>query len=226
MKKPGTVVRRRAAELNTQEMKDLLVYTADADALSLMRGVLTRPQALGIRPIESHIDRHTGRDPGMVKTGPELVGMMKDEYHKALLLWDFHGCGCERRMTPRALETEVQGRLDDISWSGRSAATVLVPEVEVWLWYCESALAKHCGVTVHEIASLLTAFAKQQGKALEILKQEQPKELFEHLMLKGLRRTISPRDFEEIGRQASIKDLRKCPSFERIVGILQGWFPP
>jgi len=226
MKKPATVVRRRAAGLNTQEMKDLLVYTADADALSLMRAVLTRPQALGIRPIEFHIDRHTGRDPGMVQSGPELTGMMKDGYHKALLLWDFHGCGREHRMTPQALETEVQGRLNDISWSGRSAATALVPEVEVWLWYCEPALAKHCGVTVDEIASLLRTFAKQQGKALEILKQEQPKELFEHLMIKGLSRTITSRDFEEIGRHASIKGLRKCPSFERIVGILQSWFPP
>ncbi len=129
-------------------------------------------------------------------------------------------------MSAQELEIEVQARLDSYSWSGRSATTALVPEVEVWLWYCEAALAKHCGVTADAIGPCLQAFALKRGKPLETLKQEQPKELFEYLMREHLRRTISPRDFEEIGRQASIKGLRKCPSFERIVGILQGWFPP
>lgn len=207
-------------------VKDLLVYTADADALGLMHAVLMRPQALGIRAITFDIERHPQRDGGMVQSGAELARMKKGGYHRALLMWDFAGCGREHRMSAQALETEVQERLDSYSWSGKSATTVLVPEVEVWLWYCESALAKHCGVTVDEIASLLHTFAEKQGKSLERLKQEQPKELFEHLMRERLRRTISPRDFNEIGRQASIKGLRTCPSFDRIVGILQGWFPP
>lgn len=207
-------------------MKDLLVYTADADALGLMRAVLTRPQALGIRAIDFDIERHPQRDAGMVQSGAELARMKKDNYHKALLLWDFAGCGRERRMTPESLEAQVQARLDDYSWLDRSATTVLVPEVEAWLWYCEPALAAHCGVSAADIDAWLQAYAAKRGKALEILKQEQPKELFEYLMRERLRRTISPRDFEEIGRKASIKRLRDCPSFNRIAGLLQGWFPP
>ncbi len=212
--------------MTIKTMKDLLVNTADADALGLMRSVLGRPDALGIRTIAFDIERHPQRDAGMVQSGAELARMKKGGYHKALLLWDFAGCGREHRMSAQELEIEVQARLDSYSWSGRSATTALVPEVEVWLWYCESALAKHCGVTVDAIGLCLQAFAVKQGKALEILKQDQPKELFEHLMREHLRRTISPRDFEEIGRHASIKRLRECPSFDRIVGILQGWFPP
>jgi len=212
--------------MTTKTTKDLLVYTADADALGLMRAMLVRPDALGIRAIAFDIERHPQRDAGMVQSGAELARMKKGGYHKAMLLWDFAGCGREHRMSAQALETEVQDRLDSYSWSGRSAATALVPEVEVWLWYCEPALAKHCGVTVDVIGPCLQAFAAKQGKPLETLKQEHPKELFEHLMREHLRRTISPRDFEEIGRQASIKRLRECPSFDRIVGILQGWFPP
>ena len=211
--------------MTTKTMKDLLVYTADADALGLVRAMLGRPKALGIRAIAFDIERHPQRDAGMVQSGAELARMKKGGYHRALLMWDFAGCGREHRMSAQTLETEVQGRLDSYSWSGKSATTVLVPEVEVWLWYCESALAKHCGVTVDEIVPWLQIFAAKQGKPLETLKQEQPKELFEHLMRERLRRTISPRDFEEIGLQASIKRLRECPSFDRIVGILQGWFP-
>jgi len=212
--------------MTAQAIKDLLVYTADADALALMRSVLGRPDALGIRAIAFDIERHPQRDAGMVQSGAELARMKKGGYDKALLLWDFAGCGREHRMSAQELEIEVQARLDSYSWSGRSATTALVPEVEVWLWYCEPALAKHCGVTVDAIGPCLNAFAVKQGKSLETLKQEQPKELFEHLMREHLRRTISPRDFEEIGQQASIKRLRECPSFDRIVGILQGWFPP
>lgn len=207
-------------------MKDLLVYTADADALALMRAVLGRPQALGIRAIDFDIERHPQRDAGMVQSGAELARMKKDRYQNALLLWDFAGCGREHRTTPESLETEIQTKLDRYSWSGRSATTVLVPEVEVWLWHCEPALEAHCGVSAAEIDGCLQAYAAKQGKALEVLKQEQPKELFEHLMRERLRRTISPRDFEEIGKRASIARLRECQSFDHIVRWLQGWYPP
>lgn len=207
-------------------IKDLLVYTADADALAFMRAVLGRPKALGIRPIEFDIERHPQRDAGMVQSGAELARMKKGGYHRALMMWDFAGCGREHRISAQALEAEVRGRLDNYSWSGRSAVTVLVPEVEVWLWHCAPTLAAYLGVSVDEIDGGLQVFAGKQGQDLETLKREQPKELFEHLMREKLRRTISPRDFEEIGRKASIKRLRNCPSFDRIAGIVQGWFPP
>ena len=84
-------------------MKDLLVYTADADALGLMRSVLGRPQALGIRAIDFDIERHPLRDAGMVQSGAELARMKKDRYQNALLLWDFSGCGREHRTTPEGL---------------------------------------------------------------------------------------------------------------------------
>ncbi len=211
--------------MTTAGMKDLLVYTADADALAFMRAVLGRPKALGIRPIEFDIERHPQRDAGMVQSGAELARMKKGRYHRALMMWDFAGCGREHRMPAQALEAEVQGRLDNYSWSGRSAVTVLVPELEVWLWHCAPTLAAYLEVSVDEIDGRLQVFAGKQGQDLDTLKREQPKELFEHLMREKLRRTISPRDFEEIGRKASIKRLRDCPSFDRIAGILQGWFP-
>jgi hypothetical protein len=207
-------------------MKDLLVYTADADALGLMRALLKRPKAMGIRPIEFDIERHPQRDPGMVQSGAELARMKKGSYHKALLLFDFAGSGREHRMTPESLEASIQAKLDDYSWSGRSSTTVLVPEIEAWLWYCEPALVAHCGVPATEIDDWLHEYSAKSGKALETLKKDQPKELFEHLIYERLRRTISPRSFEEIGKRASIKRLLNCASFNRITACLRNWFPP
>jgi hypothetical protein len=54
-------------------MKDLLVYTADADALALMRAILSRPEALQIPAITFDVDRHPGRDAGVFCTGSSLV---------------------------------------------------------------------------------------------------------------------------------------------------------
>jgi hypothetical protein len=71
-------------------MTDLFVLTADTDTLAVMNAVLARPGDLGIRPVSFKVDRHVGRDPGVVKDGPELARMKapKREFGKVILLWD------------------------------------------------------------------------------------------------------------------------------------------
>jgi len=132
-------------------MKDLLVLVADADALAFLRAVLLRSEALGIRAITFDIDRHPLRDAGMVQTGAELARMRKGRYEKLLLVWDHHGSGKERRKTPGEAAAEMQAKLDDFTWRDNSAVTVLVPELEQWLWYCENALASHCELSVGQL---------------------------------------------------------------------------
>jgi hypothetical protein len=58
-------------------MKDLLVFVADADALAFLRAILSKPLALGIRPVNYGIERHPLRDAGMVQNGAELVRMKR-----------------------------------------------------------------------------------------------------------------------------------------------------
>ena len=130
-------------------MKDLLVYVADADALAFMKAILERPPALGIRPISFDIERHPMRDAGMVQSGAELVRMKKGRYHKALLMWDHHGSGRDHRQTPDVVSHEIQSKLDSFTWRENSAATVLVPELEQWLWFCENAMIAHLRITSH-----------------------------------------------------------------------------
>lgn len=206
-------------------MKDLLVYVADADALAFMKAVLDRPQALGIRSASFDIERHPQRDAGMVQSGAELARMKKGKYHKALLMWDHHGSGRDHKQAPEAVEQEIQNKLDSFSWSGNSAVTILVPELEQWLWFCENTVASHCDVTVNQLTRWQNERAQKLGVSSDALKAEQPKELFEHVMREKLKRTISPRDFEEIGKRASITKLLECASFLAIAEILRGWFP-
>lgn len=185
-------------------MKDLLVFAADADAEAFLRAVLGKPQALGIRPVTFDIKRHPQRDSGMVQSGAELVRMQKGRYGKALLLWDHHGSGRDRE-EPSKVGQEIQGKLDSFTWSGNSAVTILVPELEQWLWYCETALAAHWAMTKDDMALAVDAYAAQNGITAQEAKRDQPKELFEHIARKRLKRTISPYDFEKSARRPASK---------------------
>jgi hypothetical protein len=206
-------------------MKDLLVYVADADALAFLRAILQRHQALGIRPITFDIERHPQRDAGMVQSGAELVRMKKGRYHKALLMWDHHGSGRDHRQAPNLVAQDIQGKLDSFTWSGNSSVTVLVPELEQWLWFCENAVAAHCGITQAQLDQWVQERSLKLGKTADAMKQQQPKELFEHIMRERIKRTISPRDFDEIGQRASVNALLACGSFNSIALTLQTWFP-
>jgi hypothetical protein len=207
-------------------MKDLLVYVADADALAFMRSTLNRHQALGIRAISFDIERHPQRDAGMVQSSAELARMKKGYYGKALLMWDHHGSGRDHKQTPLQAASDIQGKLDSYTWSDNSCVAVLVPELEQWLWHCDNAVATHCGVTTVQLGQWIAERAQKVSSSADTLKQEQPKELFEYVMRVKLKRTISPRDFDEIGKRAGITGLLACDSFRSIVEALRLWFPP
>lgn len=205
-------------------MKDLLIYVADADAEAFLRSVLGRHQALGIRVITFEIMRHPNKDAGMVQTGADLARMQKGRYAKLLMLWDFHGSGRDHRQSASELAGEIGGKLDSFTWSGNHAISVLVPELEQWLWHSEPALAAYGGLSVTELQAWAAEVATKSGRPIESWKQENPKELFEKLMKERLKRTISPRDFEHIGERASIRQLEACASFRAIVDALRAWF--
>ena len=206
-------------------MKDLLVFLADADAQAFMQGILEKPRALGIRPISFDIERHPQKDPGMVANGPELTRLYKGDYERVLLMFDFHGSGRDQRETFIELSAQMQARLDSFTWTGKSSVTILVPELECWCWYCEKAMRKHYDITEETMALWTSQQARKLDMSIDDLKRLQPKELFEYVVKVRLRRTISPRDFHEIGRLASIPALLASDSFQTVVSALRGWFP-
>lgn len=206
-------------------MKDLLFFVADADAEGFMRGMLNRPQAFGIRFISFDIDRHPLRDSGMVQTGAELTRTKKGKYQKAILMLDHHGSGRDLKQSHGTLAAEIQGKLDAFTWRGNSFVSVFVPELEQWLWYSEKALCSYFKISPDQLQSFLEERSRKLIISVDSLKSGQPKELFEFVIRDCLRRTISPRDFSEIGKVAGIRGLMNCDSFRSIVQILRAWFP-
>jgi len=206
-------------------MKDLLLYVADADAEAFIRSVLNKPQALGIRAITFDIKRHPLRDSGMVQSGAELTRMEKGKYTKALLAWDYHGSGRNHKLTPKELCADIQRKLDTYTWCENSAVAIFVPEPEQWLWFCENAMCAYYGIDSLTLQRWHEERSQKMRKSVEDLKSEQPKELFEFVVRDRLKRTISPRDFGELGQRAGIGGLMACESFLSIVAKLREWFP-
>lgn len=206
-------------------MKDLLLYAADADAQAFMNSLLNKPLALGIRQITFDIERHPQRDSGMVQSGSELTRMKKGKYQKALLTWDHHGSGRDHKQSPEQVRDEIQNKLNSYTWSENSSVAIFVPELEQWLWYSENALISYCGISVDQLNVWLAERSGKLGRSIDVLKAEQPKELFEYVMRDRLKRTISPRDFAEIGKLAGVNGLMNCGSFRSVVDVLRDWFP-
>lgn len=205
-------------------MKDLFVLTADTDAMVAMRSVLQRHMSIGIRPVTFDMDRHTMRDSGVVRDGHVFVRRHKGKYHKVLLLWDHHGSGFDSLEPRRCIEI-VQERLNLVTWQGDSGAVVLVPELEEWLWHNEASLCSRLGISTADLQIWVEEYARKKNTTVAKVKQEQPKELFEYVCIEKARRTISPKDFQEIARVASLVDWQNSDSFRAIVSLLQSWFP-
>ncbi|MBI4909320.1 MAG: hypothetical protein HY820_37220 [Acidobacteria bacterium] len=190
-------------------MRDLFVYTADADAVAVVRVVLAKC------PLTHKVEPHEGRDSGMIKDGPETIRrkLRKDEYGKAILLWDHHGSGREAT-PPQKAERNLALRLEYCTWKDRSAAIVVVPELEEWLWQDPRAIERFYGLdSVH-----LTEAAKQA--------MNQPKEALVAVHYKVRRKAkLQPADFEKLSTLANHRLWRKCPSFNRFMNTLEMWFP-
>jgi hypothetical protein len=206
-------------------MKDLLLLAADADAGAFFSSLISRNDALGIRQITLDTDRHPGRDSGAVQSGPELLRMRKGAYQRVLLILDHHGSGREQRMDPGHLERSLQQRLDHCTWTNSSLVVVLAPELERWLWCTGAALARHFGVTQDELTGYADRWCSMHDLSLDQAKTEQPKELFEGVVRGHIRRTLSPRDFAQIGAIASVRALYAEPGFIRLRAALRTWFP-
>jgi hypothetical protein len=56
-------------------MKDLALLVADKNMDFALRGILSRPKALGIRSVSYEIRQHVNRDGGVRTTGPETLAL-------------------------------------------------------------------------------------------------------------------------------------------------------
>lgn len=114
-------------------MKDLIVLAADKNMEHALRGLLQRPQALGIRSVEAEIFVHPRHDPGCLNEAHAFLRPFAGSHRHALVLFDHEGCGREHT-APGELANEVRKRLETNGWTGQAEVVVLTPELEVWVW--------------------------------------------------------------------------------------------
>ncbi len=200
---------------------DLVVLVADLDTESAIHGLLSRPDALGIRSIQTRIFRHPGRDPGCRAQSHEYLRSFCNQYAHALVIFDLEGSG--RDKTPRSdLEREIEQRLSSNGWDSRAAALVIDPEIEVWIWSDSPHVADVCGwsgkvPTMHDWLNSNGFFPEGGSKPFP------PKKAFREA-LRQVRKQPSAAIFKQIAQRVSVS---RCsdPAFQKLKSTLHSWFP-
>lgn len=200
---------------------DLIAVVADADAEHAIRHLLRRPQALRIREIAFTVDRFVKRDPGCYRESHEHLRSFIHQFDYALVLFDRHGSGGESRTRIR-LEKEVEQKLSRNGWADRSAAIVLDPELEVWVWSDSPEVDRILGWAGRDPE--LRSWVRTKGLwRKNAAKPDDPKKA----MLDALRAVGTRRSSAVFGQLAAQIGVGRCTdaAFTKLKNVLQQWFP-
>lgn len=202
-------------------VKDLVVLAADKDMEHALKGLLTRHQALEIRPITFDIFVHPQHDPGCALRGIEFLSNFADGYRHALLLFDHEGSGREG-VPLRELQGNLNEEFVSSAWGRRARVVVLSPELEAWVWSPSPIVANVMGWR-RRFGPLRRWLTEQNWLREGEAKPERPKEAFQAALYHA-RTPRSSSLYQQIAEEVS---LRRCAdaSFLEFKGILRGWFP-
>ena len=203
-------------------MKDLVILAADKDLEFALRGMLSRPKALGMRTVEEDIFVHPEHDPACALRGVGFLDNLSEQYHYGLLIFDYEGSGKEAT-APQELQKNLNAEFVSSKWGERARAIVLSPELEIWIWSDSPHVDEVVGWKNRNPKLrpwLIEQGWLQQGEA----KPTQPKEAFEA----ALRKVRKPRSASLYHQIAERVSLRRCTDtgFLELKGILSNWFPP
>lgn len=204
-------------------MKDLVIVVADKNLEHALNGLLSRPEALGIRAIEADIYRHPQHDPGCAVHGVEFISNFANQYRHGLLMFDHEGSGKETTTTPKALQESLNESFAISAWGEQAKGIVLAPELEVWIWGNSPHVDEVTGWRNREPG--LRQWLVEQGYLQEgEVKPSRPKEAFEA----ALREAQKPRSASLYLQMAESVSLRRCTdsAFIELKSILNDWFPP
>lgn len=200
--------------------KDLAVLVADKNMEFSIKGILQRPEALGIHQISFDIYSHLENDPGCFLRGHDFLRPYVNKFHHALVILDHHGCGKEK-LTREQVEKDIESRLYASGWKKRAAAIVINPELENWLWSDSPEVDAALGWK--EKSPPLRTWLKNQGfQESGLLKPSPPKEAVESA-LREVRKPRSSSIYFQIAEKVSLKRC-KDPAFLKLKEKLVQWF--
>lgn len=199
-----------------------MILAADKNIDYGIRGLLTRPRALGTRPIDAESLVHPRHDPGCLREAHNVLRPVVKSYAHALVVFDREGSGREA-VTRETLEAEVEARLAANGWGGRAAAVVIDPELEIWAFATSPHVERCLGWPARRGA--LRPWLERRDLWLPA----RPKPDHPRAALKrALREAGRPRSsalYERLGRRVG---LRGCvdEAFHKLTTTLSAWFPP
>lgn len=199
---------------------DLVLLAADKDIQHGLRGLLSRPEALGIRPISYQTYPHSQHDPACARRAHEFLRQFAVDYHHALVVFDHQGSGREE-CAPLVLEDEVRQKLAANGWDDRARAVVIAPELEAWV-FSESPQVERC------LQWSSRTPLKQWLQQRDLWHSDQAKPADPKAALRAtlafLRRPPSSAIFENLARFVSLAHCQDH-AFNRLTAILREWFP-
>ena len=198
---------------------DLVVLVADASMKAATEGLLSRPLDLGVSPFSYQVIVHPNRDPGCRLQGHELLRTMQRTFRFALLMFDLDGSGVFGPNRTE-VEAEVEAKLLVSGWKDRSAAIVIAPELEIWVWADSPLVDRVLGWQGRSPA--LRPWLASEGMAFnEIGKPADPKAAME----RALRVARKPRSSSLYLELAEKVNLEHCvdPAFLKLRTCLRAW---
>jgi hypothetical protein len=202
-------------------IKDLVVLVADKNMEYTIKGLLSRPQALGIRQPSFDCFVHPEHDPGCLLRGHDFLRSLVNTYTHALVMLDHDGCG-RKHLSRKQLEKQIEENLMHSGWGDRAAAIVISPELETWVWNNSPHVDRIIGWAGKEM-DLRSWLIREGFTESRKGKPNQPKEAFEQaLKLSGKARSSSL--FFQLARSASVESCAN-PAFLKLKATLKEWFP-
>ncbi|HHV75651.1 MAG TPA: hypothetical protein GXX41_13655 [Thermoanaerobacterium sp.] len=201
-------------------IKDLAILVADKNMEYTIKGLLTRPQALGIRQLTFDCFVHPEHDPGCLLRGHDFLRSMINSHTHALIMLDHEGCGRET-LSRKELEKQIEERLSRSGWGDRAAAIVISPELEIWVWSDSPHLDRIMGWAGKEtdLRSWLLQENLIEGRRG---KPKEPKRAFEQaLKLAGKARSSSL--FYQLAKSVSLDNCVN-QAFVKLKATLKKWF--
>lgn len=148
------------------------------------------------------------------------MSLFSRQYERALVVLDHEGCGQEA-LSDEVLEAVIETKLEQNGWEGRSAALVIRPELESWVWSESPHVPTLLGWRTGE-RSLHDWLVDQGYLSPEEPKPGRPKEALEAVLrTTGVRRSSAL--YRDLAQRVSFKACRDR-AFAKLRLKLGEWF--
>ncbi|MCD6120154.1 hypothetical protein J7K50_10025 [bacterium] len=218
--------------------RDAVFLVPDLDMECAIKGLLGKPERLGIRKIDFDSNRDLIRDnyhdPSVVRSAPDLLKYNSNTHCYAIVLFDLHGCGYMKEKSADEIQQDLEARLRP-DWEERARVIVIDPELEIWVWGPSPVVGRIIDwpsdrgdikewIMSQRVKNAPPFFRGDEYVSDENGKIRPPKEAFE-LVMRESRKRRSSRIYEQLASKAG---LSKCddPAFIRLRETLREWFPP